>query len=366
MRTNDLLTTFTEHIAMQIGQSLSHLPKGKLLITGGGALNKYLVERIQHHTKHHIVIPDRQIIEYKEALILLFRIAEIGRKDQRAFVGDRRGKRQLQRKDLENLAIKWHDFSYIKKHQTIQQINKTTIQQHVFLLQIQAASNDLAATAATMPVETMEQPTEYTLSILELATKGGWIMVVLAILSVLAVYIFIERFLTVSRATKYDTNFMERIREYMKDGKIDSAKALCRGNSTPISRMIEKGLSRLGRPLNDINSAIENVGNLEVSQLEKGVSILAMIASAAPMLGFLGTVTGMIRAFYNMSMAGNNIDIELLSSGIYEAMVTTVGGLIVGIIAYIFHAIITNRIQKVVYLLEAKATEFMDVLNEPA
>ena len=234
------------------------------------------------------------------------------------------------------------------------------------LLQIQAASNDLAATAATMPVETVEQPTEYTLSILELATKGGWIMVVLAILSVLAVYIFIERFLTVSRATKYDMGFMERIREYMKDGKIDSAKALCRGNSTPISRMIEKGLSRLGRPLNDINSAIENVGNLEVSQLEKGVSILAMIASAAPMLGFLGTVTGMIRAFYNMSMAGNNIDIELLSSGIYEAMVTTVGGLIVGITAYIFHAIITNRIQKVVYLLEAKATEFMDVLNEPA
>ena len=139
-------------------------------------------------------------------------------------------------------------------------------------------------------------------------------MLVLAVLSVLAVYIFIERFMVISRATKYDMGFMERIREYMKDGKIDSAKALCRGNSTPISRMIEKGLSRLGRPLNDINSAIENVGNLEVSQLEKGVSILAMIASAAPMLGFLGTVTGMIRAFYNMSMAGNNIDIELLSS----------------------------------------------------
>ncbi len=229
------------------------------------------------------------------------------------------------------------------------------------LLQIQQTVNDLGTAA----VETAAQP-EFKLSILELATKGGWIMVVLAVLSIIAVYIFIERYIAVTRATKYDGSFMERIRDYMKDGKLDSAKTLCRANSNPISRMIDKGLSRIGRPLGDIQSAIENVGNLEVAKLERGVSILAMIASAAPMIGFLGTVTGMIRAFYNMSMAGNNIDIELLSSGIYEAMVTTVGGLIVGIIAYIFHAIITTKIQKVVNLLEAKATEFMDVLNEPA
>lgn len=228
------------------------------------------------------------------------------------------------------------------------------------MLQIPTVANELGT--AALP----EQATEIKLSLIELATKGGWIMIVLAVLFAIAVYIFIERFIAVTRATKYGSSFMERIREYIKEGKVDSAKALCRGNSTPISRMIEKGLSRLGRPLNDINSAIENVGNLEVSQLEKGVSIMAMIASAAPMIGFLGTVTGMIRAFYNMSMAGNNIDIELLSSGIYEAMVTTVGGLIVGIIAYVFHAIITTRIQKVVNLLEAKASEFMDVLNEPA
>ena len=231
------------------------------------------------------------------------------------------------------------------------------------LLQIQQVANELGTTAAT---EVAAQPTEIKLSILELATKGGWIMIVLAILSLIAVYLFIERYIAVSRASNYDNGFMDRIRDYMKDGKLDSAKALCRGNSTPISRMIEKGISRIGRPLGDINSAIENVGNLEVAKLEKGVSILAMIASAAPMIGFLGTVTGMIRAFYNMSMAGNNIDIELLSSGIYEAMGTTVGGLIVGIVAYIFHAIITTKIQKVVNLLEAKATEFMDVLNEPA
>ena len=228
------------------------------------------------------------------------------------------------------------------------------------LLQIQQAANDLGTTAA----ETATEPIK--LSALELATKGGWIMILLAVLSIIAVYIFIERYIAVSRATKYDNGFMERIREYMKDGKLDSAKALCRGNSTPISRMIEKGISRIGRPLGDINSAIENVGNLEVAQLERGVNILAMIASAAPMIGFLGTVIGMIHAFYDMSMAGNNLDITTLSNGIYTAMVTTVGGLIVGIIAYFFHAIISTKIQKVVNLLEGKATEFMDVLNEPA
>ncbi|MBR6271977.1 MAG: MotA/TolQ/ExbB proton channel family protein [Bacteroidales bacterium] len=210
------------------------------------------------------------------------------------------------------------------------------------------------------------EATEIKLSILDLAMKGGWIMVVLAILSIIAVYIFIERFIVVRRAMRFDKSFMERIREYMKEGKIESAKALCHGSDSPIARMIEKGLSRLGRPLSDINTTIENVGNVEVGKLEKGVALLSMIASAAPMIGFLGTVTGMIRAFYNMSMAGNNIDIELLSGGIYEAMVTTVGGLIVGIIAYIFYTIIVARIQNVVNLLEAKATEFMDVLNEPA
>ena len=188
------------------------------------------------------------------------------------------------------------------------------------------------------------EATEIKLSILDLAMKGGWIMVVLAILSVIAFYIFIERFIVVKRAMRFDKSFMERIREYMKEGKIESAKALCHGCDSPIARMIEKGLSRLGRPLSDINTTIENVGNIEVGKLEKGVALLSMIASAAPMIGFLGTVTGMIRAFYNMSMAGNNIDIELLSGGIYEAMVTTVGGLIVGIIAYIFYTIIVARI----------------------
>ena len=210
------------------------------------------------------------------------------------------------------------------------------------------------------------EATEIKLSILDLAMKGGWIMLVLAVLSVIAVYIFIERFIVVKRAIRIDKGFMERIREYMKEGKIDSAKALCHGSDTPIAKMIEKGLSRLGRPLSDINTAIENVGNLEVAKLEKGVTLLSMIASASPMIGFLGTVLGMIRAFYDMSVAGNNLDITTLSNGIYLAMITTVGGLIVGIIAYVFYTIIVARIQNVVNLLEAKTTEFMDVLNEPA
>lgn len=206
---------------------------------------------------------------------------------------------------------------------------------------------------------------EIRLSLWELAKEGGWIMVVLAIFSIIAVYIFSERFITINKASKRDDNFMNVIRECMIEGKLEEAKDLCRQTDTPISRMIEKGISRIGKPLNDIQTAIENVGNLEVSKLEKGVALIGMISGAAPMLGFLGTVTGMIRAFYDMSMAGNNIDIELLSAGIYEAMVTTVGGLFVGILAYIFYNIIVSKIDKVVNLLESKSIEFMDVLNEP-
>jgi biopolymer transport protein ExbB len=229
------------------------------------------------------------------------------------------------------------------------------------LLQLQTVTNDLGSTVAEV-----QQQGEISLSIIDLAVKGGWIMLVLAIFSLIAVYVFIERYLAISKASVNDKNFMNNIREYIHSGRLDAATALCRSTETPIAQMIAKGLSRLGKPLNDINAAIENVGKLEVSKLEKGVAGLATIAGAAPMLGFLGTVIGMIRAFYDMSMAGNNIDIALLSSGIYQAMITTVGGLIVGILAFIFYNILVSRIEKVVYLLEARATEFMDLLHEPA
>ncbi|NCA85180.1 MAG: MotA/TolQ/ExbB proton channel family protein [Clostridia bacterium] len=209
------------------------------------------------------------------------------------------------------------------------------------------------------------QSGEISMSLWDLALKGGWIMAVLALFSIIAIYIFIERFLTINNASREDTNFMNHIRDFIHDGKIEAALAMCRKTANPIARMIEKGLLRIGKPLNDINAAIENVGKLEVSRLEKNIAALATIAGAAPMLGFLGTVIGMIRAFYDMSMAGNNIDIALLSSGIYQAMVTTVAGLIVGILAFICYNILVARVEKLVFKLEARATEFMDVLNEP-
>jgi biopolymer transport protein ExbB len=210
------------------------------------------------------------------------------------------------------------------------------------------------------------EPTEISISIYELVLKGGWIMAILGVFSIIAVYIFIERYFTLNKAAREDRNFMDNIKDFIKNGKVDSALALCKSNKSPIARMIEKGLMRIGRPLNDINAAIENVGKLEVSRLEKNVAGLATIAGAAPMLGFLGTVIGMIIAFYDMSMAGNNIDISLLSTGIYQAMITTVGGLIVGIIAYVCYNILVAKVEKLVYVLEAKSTEFMDLLNEPA
>ncbi|MCF8229734.1 MAG: MotA/TolQ/ExbB proton channel family protein [Bacteroidales bacterium] len=207
---------------------------------------------------------------------------------------------------------------------------------------------------------------EITISIWELALKGGWIIAILAVFSIIAVYIFIERYLVIGKASKEDRNFMNNIRDFIHSGQIDAAISLCKNNRSPIARMIEKGVSRIGRPLGDINAAIENVGKLQVSRLEKNIAGLATIAGASPMLGFLGTVIGMIKAFYDMSMAGNNIDIALLSSGIYQAMVTTVAGLIVGILGYVLYNILVARVEKLVYKLEARATEFMDLLHEPA
>jgi biopolymer transport protein ExbB len=218
---------------------------------------------------------------------------------------------------------------------------------------------------ATEVVQEVES-TQAELNIFELATKGGWIMIVLAILLVVAIYIFVERFLALRKALKEDTNFMDNVKNCIHSGDLEGAKNLTRSNPTPIGRMIDKGLSRLGRPLNDINQAIENVGKLEVAQLESGVSMVGTIAALGPSLGFLGTVTGMVKAFFDMSTAGNNIDIQLLSGGIYEAMVTTVGGLIVGIIANFLYSTLVGQINKVIFMLEARTMEFMDLLHEPA
>ena len=212
-------------------------------------------------------------------------------------------------------------------------------------------------------------PTEVAekISVLTLASKGGWVMIVLVCLLVLALYISIERYLALNHALKDDsTNFMNNIRDYVHKGDIDGARQLAKATDSSIGRMVAKGLSRLGRPLSDIQTAVENEGKLEVAKLEKRVSLVATVASLGPMLGFLGTVTGMVKAFQDMAYAGNNIDIQLLSTGIYEAMVTTIGGLIVGIIAYFLYNLLVNRINKIVMLLEVRSMEFMDLLHEPA
>ena len=191
-------------------------------------------------------------------------------------------------------------------------------------------------------------------------------MIPLLLLSVLAVYILIERILAIRQAEKEDTTFMDRIKDYIHEGQIDSALNLCRKSNTPYARMVEKGISRLGRPMNDVLVAIENVGNIEVAKLEKGFPIIATTAAGAPMLGFLGTVTGMVRAFFDMSSAGSAADITLLSAGIYEALVTTVAGLVVGIIALFAYNYLVSRVNGVVNKMEARTLEFMDLLNEPA
>ena len=230
------------------------------------------------------------------------------------------------------------------------------------LLQIPNLVQDTLNSSAGIPGEEGEF---LSLSVIDLVLKGGWIMALLGLVSLITIYIFIGRYLAIARGSREDKNFMNIIRDNIHEGRIETAIELCKREDTPIARLIMKGLSRIGKPLNDINAAIENVGNLEVARLEKNIAAISTVASTAPMLGFLGTVIGMIIAFYDMSMAGNNIDIQLLSSGIYQAMITTVGGLIVGIMAYVMYNILVAKIEKLVFLLEARASDFMDVLNEP-
>ena len=205
------------------------------------------------------------------------------------------------------------------------------------------------------------------LSFWELTLKGGWMMVPILLFSVWAVYIFVERLLVISKVSKNDEHFMEKIKDYIKEGKIDEAIKYCDTYDHPIARMIKKGILRLGKPVNDINAAIENVGALEIANLEKGLPGLATTSGVAPMLGFLGTVLGMIRAFYDMAnVEGGNISVQVLSNGIYTAMVTTVAGLTVGILAYLAYNFLVAKVEKVVHQMEAATIEFMDLLNATA
>ena len=220
---------------------------------------------------------------------------------------------------------------------------------------LQADFGDMAAAVPQQQVMTE--------SLFEMASKGGWLMLVLLLLSVLAIYLFGKKWWMIHQAGKIDQSFMMDIRDYIHDGKIKSAIKLCSMYDTPVARMTEAGLQRMGKPLSDIQTAVENVGNLEVARLEKGLPYLATISGGAPMIGFLGTVIGMIQAFFNMSKAGNNIDITLLSSGIYTAMITTVGGLVVGILAYFGYNFLTAKISELVYSMETATIKLMDAIG---
>lgn len=210
---------------------------------------------------------------------------------------------------------------------------------------------------------------EKTLSIIELIGSGGTagmiIIAILFLLMIVAIYIYFERLFAIKAATKIDSNFMNQIKDHVSHGKIDSAQLLCAQVNSPVSRLINKGITRIGKPLADINTAIENAGRLEVYSLEKNVSILATISGVAPMIGFLGTVIGMILSIFEIANSGGQIDIKLLADGLYTAMTTTVGGLIVGIIAYMAYNHLVVKTDKVVYQMEANSLEFLDHLNEP-
>jgi biopolymer transport protein ExbB len=233
-----------------------------------------------------------------------------------------------------------------------------------FLLQMTVGDSPVTEVAEAM------LPEDKTLTVWQLVSSGGTggaiIMFTLLILSILAVYIIIERFLVIKKASKEDSNFMDQIKDYILEGKIDAAKSLCNSNASPIAKMIEKGVSRIGKPLSDISIAVENTGKIELNKLEKNLSTLATISGAAPMIGFLGTVIGMILVFHKMAAGGGGVDLQTLSDGIFTAMVTTVAGLIVGIIAYVGYNTLVARVEKIVFVMEARTVEFLDILHEPA
>lgn len=230
------------------------------------------------------------------------------------------------------------------------------------LLQIVSSTDTMGMVqdAAMVVAQTQEK-----LPIMELALKGGWIMIPIVLLLLISIYIFVERWVVINKASKDESSLMNSVRDYVLNDRLDSAKTLCHNTSTPTSRIIEKGIDRIGKPIENIKSAMEDAGNIEVARLEKGVAWLSTSAGAAPMIGFLGTVTGMVRVFFDMASKGSNIEVGTLANGMYQAMVTTVAGLIVGIIAYVCYNIIVSRIGRATHTFEMRSSEFMDLLNEP-
>ena len=222
---------------------------------------------------------------------------------------------------------------------------------------------NLAMSDSTQVIDGVTELTKE-ISIWKLVLEGGWVMIPLAILSVLTIYIFVERFLSINKSLKDEKDFMVRVKDYLLDGKVDAARDLCTQTNNPAARMVEKGISRIGKPMRDIVSSIENVGKLEIYQLEKRLSFLATAAGVAPMIGFLGTTLGMVSVFHAMKFEAT-IEIQTISGGIMEAMVTTVAGLVVGIVAYSAYNYLVAKVDKVIHTMEGASIEFLDLLNEP-
>lgn len=231
----------------------------------------------------------------------------------------------------------------------------------MFLLQIDTITKAVADTTAALNTPTAA-PQE--LRFIDLLFKGGWVMLPLILLFFLALVIFIERYLTIRKAGKDETNLMQQVKQSITAGKLDSAIAICRSSNTALGRMLQKGLLRIGRPIKDIEGAIENVGKLEVSKLEKNISILGIVAGIAPMLGFVGTISGVIRIFYNISLT-DNISMGVIAGGLYEKMITSATGLMIGILAYVAYHVLNIMVDRVILKMETDAVEFIDLLEEP-
>ena len=233
------------------------------------------------------------------------------------------------------------------------------------ITQTAGAVQDTMAKAAATVATAAAAPKEDSLSLLTLIMKGGYIMIPIGILSIISIYILIERFITINNAGKMDKNFMNTIKDFVQNGNMNAAKALCKNSNSPVAKMVEKGISRIDKPIKEVEGAIENVGKIEVLKLEKNLGILGIIAGIAPMFGFIGTISGVIKIFYNISLA-DNISIGLISGGLYEKMITSAAGLVVGIFAYVSYHVLSMMLDKVVYKMETATVEFIDLLQEPA
>jgi biopolymer transport protein ExbB len=228
--------------------------------------------------------------------------------------------------------------------------------------QVIDTASKMATPVTSLPAA--EAPKQASLSLLDLIMKGGYVMIPIGLLSILMIYFFFERLMTISKASKMDNNFMNHIKDYISNGNLDAAKALCKNTGAPAARMIEKGITRIGKPMKEIEESMESVGKLEINRLEKNLSVLSLIGRIAPILGFVGTIAGVIKIFYDISLT-DNISIGVISSGLYQKMITSASGLVIGLLAFIGYYILNSMLDKTINKMEVASVEFMDLLHGP-